>query len=308
MNPEEYAAARRGRLVERAIELGAPEATASEYVDRVLLEQRREIKRADEPDPLVREALRRAIHGEPARRGRTGAIVAVGAVAVAVAVGVVLTYEPSTTPMPSMFGYDGESAAAVLEAQGYDVVLREAQSCEPRGLVLRTQPRSGEPVKDGAQVTVATAVLVPGGSGCGADVVDRYDAWKFIRFTLDDTAPEFTETVNLIVDGSPTTRLSGVTPWDDAGWAGPRRLVAQAARATVESATGMARLTVTTQVPPASTCGVDRPATAGEREVLRLEIDTRPSGDNRGCPLTVDLYRSSRVIDSVVIYRARDDD
>jgi hypothetical protein len=86
--------------------------------------------------------------------------------------------------------------------------------------------------------------------------------------------------------------------------------VADAARTEVPFGTGMAQLRVDPMVPPRQTCGVARPAAAGERRVLRLEIDTRRLGDERGCPLTVDLYRYLRhsqvVIDAVVIYRADD--
>ena len=53
----------------------------------MLHEQRKRIRRAEDPDPLVREALERAISGTPERSRRTGPLVAVGLVAVAVAVG-----------------------------------------------------------------------------------------------------------------------------------------------------------------------------------------------------------------------------
>ena len=43
------------------------------------------------------------------------------------------------------------------------------------------------------------------------------------------------------------------------------------------------------------------------RFALRLEVDARTRGAG-GCPLTIDLYRSERVIDTVVVYTAKADE
>ena len=51
MDFDQYVVARRGRLVERAVLLGCPEDHAGTYVDQVLLEQRRRIRRAEDPTP-----------------------------------------------------------------------------------------------------------------------------------------------------------------------------------------------------------------------------------------------------------------
>src|SRR3712207_6098590 len=101
-------AARRGRLVESAIELGCPEGLAAEHVDRVLHEQRRRIQKAEDPDPIVLEALERSLRGEPTRRSRRAPWVLAGVVAIGVGVAVAVTYEPPTRPVPSLFGYDQE--------------------------------------------------------------------------------------------------------------------------------------------------------------------------------------------------------
>ena len=76
MNVDEYVAARYGRLLERAIELGAPDGLATEYVDQVLLDQRKAIRRADDPDPVVFAALERPCSSSQspvAARGRSWA-------------------------------------------------------------------------------------------------------------------------------------------------------------------------------------------------------------------------------------------
>ena len=58
-------------------------------------------------------------------------------------------------------------------------------------------------------------------------------------------------------------------------------------------------------IPPDLWCGVPRPPETGRRFALRLQIDARAARNGDGCPLTVDLYRSERVIDTVVVYPAR---
>ena len=70
MDFDQYVVARRGRLVEQAVVLGCPEEQAGTHVDQVLLEQRKRIRRAEDPDPLMREALERAINGTPERSRR----------------------------------------------------------------------------------------------------------------------------------------------------------------------------------------------------------------------------------------------
>jgi hypothetical protein len=67
----------------------------------------------------------------------------------------------------------------------------------------------------------------------------------------------------------------------------------------------MPKLVVRDGVPPQEWCGITRPVQGGERRTLRIEIDPREDGDERGCPLTIDLYRSERVIDSIVVYTSK---
>ena len=145
MDFDQYVAARYGRLIEQAVLLGCAEGEAGTCVDRVLIEQRKRIRRADDPDPLVHEALERAIGGAPVQSRRTGPLVAIGLVVVAVAVGAALTYRPPPRPVPSLFALDGSQAQRLLEDQGYDVLLRPARSCEPEGLVLELGSAGGRP-------------------------------------------------------------------------------------------------------------------------------------------------------------------
>jgi PASTA domain-containing protein len=301
MDFDEYVAARYGRLIEHAVLLGCAEGEAGTYVDHVLLDQRKRIRKAEDPDPLVHEALERAIAGTPDRRSRTGPLVAVGLVAVAVAVGVALTYRPPPEPMPSLFALNGDQAEALLEDHGLEVVVRPARACEPQGLVLGSDPPAGRPVQDGATVTVRTAV--PSGATCDAQYADRSDAWRFVGFALGGPPPEFARTVTVVVDSQDPYSIDHLAAVDPDRWGGLFKRVSRVARATAPTTSGMPRLTVRGNLLPTVLCGVPKPDGTGDRRVLRLEIDSRADGDVEGCPLTIDLYRSSdRAIDGVVVY------
>jgi len=304
MNVDEYVTARYGRLLERAVELGAPEGQAAEYVDLVLLEQQRRIRRAEDPDPLVYEALERAVLEDPRPTRSPWPYVGVGLAGIAVLVGVVLTQEPTPEPMPSLFGLTGDRARALLEDDGYRVVVRERRECEPMGRVINSEPKAGQPVVPGATVSVFTAV--PSGTQCDAEYGRRADAWDFLDFAISgEASPRFARTVTVVIDGVEGEPRSGVGAVTSARWTALRELVAGQSTVPAETSTGQPVLTVTEGVPAATTCGIERPPGAGQRTALRVEVDARAPDEGTGCPLTVDLYRDSeQVIDGVVIYSA----
>jgi hypothetical protein len=299
---DQYVAARYGRLIEQAVLLGCAEGEAGAHVDHVLLQQRARIRRADDPHPLVLEALERSVTGRPASSRRTGPLVAVALVVVAVVVVAGLSYRPPPRPVPSLFGLDGTQAQRVLEDQGYEVRLRSVASCEPQGLVLESDPPTGTRLHKGATVTVRTAV----GSGvfCGAELLARADAWAFVAFALGGEAPQLAGTVELLVAGTPPRTLTHDEAARHDRWGEAFDLVADAAHGAALTASGMPALRVAATLPPDLWCGVPRPLAVGERFALRLQIDPRARSDD-GCPLTVDLYRSERVVDTVVVYPAR---
>jgi hypothetical protein len=302
---DQYVAARYGRLIEHAVLLGCAEGEAGTCVDQVLLEQRKAIRRADDPDRLVHDALERRITGGRDRRGRAGRFVALGVVGLVVAVGAAVAYRPPPEPMPSLFGLDGSEAQELLEDQGYDVLLRPARACEPEGLVLGSDPAAGELVRPGATVTVRTAVTY--GPHCDAFSSFRSDAWQFVGFALGGPSPEFARTVTIVVDSWDPWHLDHVAAVDTARWGDLMPMIAAAARAAAPTESGMPRLTARTGMVPMSLCGVPHPDGTWGRSVLRIEIDPRSEGDQRGCPLTIDLYRrSDQAIDGVVVYTAKD--
>jgi len=300
MDFDQYVAARYGRLIEHAVLLGCAEGEAGTYVDEVLLAQRKTIRRTEDPDPVVREALEHAIHGAPPRRSRTGAFVAFGLVAVAVAVGLALTYRPPPEPMPSLFALSGNQAEQLLEEQGYDVVLRPARACEPEGLVVGSEPLTGRPVQQGATVTVRTAV--PSGVFCDVQYESRSDAWEFVAFALGGSQPEFADTLRLLVGGSMPRTFLGDEAADRERWGEAFDLITRAARQSAPTTSGMPVLRVVGTMPPDDWCGVTRPRETDGRFALRIEIDPRATGEDDGCPLTIDLYRVKGVIDLVVVY------
>jgi hypothetical protein len=304
MNVDEYVAARYGRLLERAVELGAPEGQAAEYVDLVLMEQQRTIRRSEDPDPVVHEALERAVLGVPEPGRSPWPWVGAGLAGLAVAVGVVLTQGPEEEPVPALFGLTGEQARERLEDAGFEAVLRERRVCEPMGMTIDSDPRAGQPFARGGTVSVFTAV--PSGTQCEADYRRREDAWAFLGFAITgEPSPDFARTVTVVIDGIEGEPRSGVGAATSPRWAALRALVADQASVPAATLTGQPVLTVTEGVPPATTCGVARPPGAGERTALRIEVDARGPDAARGCPLTVDLYRDSReVVDAVVVYSA----
>ena len=306
MDFDEYVTARYGRLIEHAVLLGCDEGQAGTRVDQVLHEQRKAIGRAEDPDPLVREALEHAIAGPPERGRRAWVFGAAGLVAAVVAVGAAVSYQPPPEPMPSLFALSGNQAEQLLEDQGYDVVLRPARACEPQGLVLGSEPAVGRLVRDGATVTVRTAV--PSGSSCDAQYGARSDAWRFVAFALGGgPAPEFARTVTVVVDSQDPYPLDHVAAVDPDRWEGLFKRVARTAQAPAPTTSGMPLLTVRTNLLPTVLCGVPKPDGTGDRTVLRLEIDARPDRDGDGCPLTIDLYRTDEhAIDGVVLYTAKD--
>ena len=300
MDFDQYVAARYGRLIEHAVSLGCSGDEAASYVDLVLREQRKQIRRAEDPDPLVHEALDQAINGPPPRSRRTAPVVAAALLVVAVGVGVVATYRPKPDHLPSLFALNGTQAEDLLESRGFHVTLEQARSCEPPGLVVDSDPPSGGKVRTGARVTVRTSVLA--GSHCEPAYPRRLDAWEFVLYALDrGPAPEFASAVDVVVDGREPVRLTGDVAGDLLELDDVTTPIADAARQTRDAESGLPRLVVTFLYPPESWCGVDLPENLDGRSAVRLKIDAAPP-DSAGCPLTVDLYRTDSLIDAVVLY------
>ena len=304
MDFDEYVAARYGRLIEHAVLVGVAEGEAGTFVDRVLVEQRKQIRRAEDPDPLMYAALDRAIRGEPETRHRFGVVAALASVAVAAVVGIALGWQPDpgSETMPSLFGYDADGATAFLESHGFNVRIEKFRGCEPLGQVIGSVPAPGDKVEKGGTVRVQTAL--PTDSFCIPNYDDRVDAWSFVRFAIGGKAPDLASIVQLQIEpDARAVTLTGAQAQDRSAWGEALTLLRSAATTPIRSISGMPRLVVDSEVPPRTFCGYTRPAQFHRRTALRFQVDAAVTGAAQ-CPLTVDLYRRDRVIDGVVVYPA----
>ncbi len=308
MEPEEYAAFRRTRLVEHAVGLGVEAASAEDLVDRVLAEQRRRIERAEDPDPLVRAALEAAVHGPaPARGprllGTAGVVVALVALLALGLLGWGLlrpTPRPPQVAVPVLYALDVNEAVQALQGAGLAVGVTTSPACEPRGLVIGSDTAVGTRVDPGRTVSLTVAAAPSGACRARAD---RRAAWEFLRFTRGGPAPSFAPTVYVVVDGRAPAVLPRAAVLDPRRWAGVQDVADAISVARPEP--GEAALRVTSLVPPRRRCGVERPSGGGTRRVLRLDLPISPGLPT--CPFTVDLYRSGedRSIDAIAIYTPR---
>lgn len=282
MDPGEYRDARWYALVRAAVDLGVPEEAAPALVQQVLDRNVRRIRRAEDPDPLVHEALREAALGPPpapARRRRWPTVALVGAL-VAVGVAVALT-RPDGPPtdrldddqVPSLFGYDGEAARTLLEARGLEVELRPRRACEVLDRVLGSIPPAGAPYDRGDGIVVYTSL--PADVDCLSNYTDRETAWRLLDFANGrGPAPDF---------------------------AGPTSAVADDVLDALRDASAAVALVderpLTYSLPAIRVTGTD----TGGADAFTLLI--RPPG-GAGDGLRVDVYRDAGAIERVTLYRS----
>ena len=168
MEPEEYRDARWYSLLRSAQDLGVPAEDAPALIQRVLAQNRRSIRKAEDPDPLVHEALRAAVLGPPPRRAGGRRWIGVGALLAAVAaVGVVVALARPAEPLPdrlrgnqvpSLFGFDGRDARDLLVSRGLEVTVEPFRSCEVLGRVVASDPPPGASYQRGDPITVYTSL------------------------------------------------------------------------------------------------------------------------------------------------------
>lgn len=301
MRFEDYVVARRRLLIDHAIELGCDTEGAATLVDTVLEHQRRRIERETDPDPTTYAAVQRAVVPPRPVPWRL-----IAAAAVVVAVGAVagglwwVLRPPPPITVPSFYALDASAAGDQLRALGLRASLQTVPVCEPGALVVGTTPGAGERVEAGTSVRLRSAVP-PGGEPC-RESLERAEAWDFVHFVLGGPAPAFDDTVFVVLDGREPAVLPAAAAADSERWAG----IGAIARSVDDLTRGIAAyplLVVSTGVPPPEQCGIARPASAGQRKTLRLQVVPRRA-ERELCPLTVDLYRDADdVIDAVVIYQ-----
>ncbi|WP_243059546.1 PASTA domain-containing protein [Nocardioides sp. SR21] len=207
MDPREYLDARWHALVRAAVDLSVPEEDAPALVQRVLARNERRIRRAEDPDPLVHEALRDEVLGAPpaAPHGRRlPRALALAASLVAVGAGVALT-RPDPPPddrlhddqVPSLFGYDGATAQQLLEDRGLRVTLKPRRACEVLDRVLGSIPPAGAPYESGDDIVVYTSL--PADVDCLSNYTDRETAWRLLDFANGrGPAPELADPTSAV--------------------------------------------------------------------------------------------------------------
>lgn len=316
MDPQEYRDARWHALLREAEELGVPTEDAPAVVAGVLEQQRRRIRRAEDPDPLVREALADAVLGppEPARRRRWPAA-ALAAVLAGVGIAVLLT-RPDPPPqdrlgddqVPSLFGFDRESARRLLEDRGLEVLLRTFQSCEVRDRVVASDPGPGAVVDPGDEVVVYTSL--PTSNNCLPRYADREAAWRFLDFANGrGPAPAFAPEVFVYPDRGRRLVLGGAKAADPEAWSDSgvfARVRAASGDVALVSERPLAYAVPAIRVVGATddvgSCGVPEPSVAGTADVLAVLV--RPA-DRTGCALRIELYRDpDGRIEGVAVYPA----
>jgi PASTA domain-containing protein len=313
VDPREYLDARWYALVRSAVDLGVPEEDAPALVQRVLDENRRAIRRAGDPDPLVHEALRDAALGPPPRRRRRWLGVAVLAAALtAIGLGVLLTrpVQPPTDRLrgdqvPSWFGYDGGDARALLESRGLRVTLEPFPSCEVYGRVVATDPPPGITYHRGDAIRVYTSL--PSDITCLTDYQDRATAWTLLDFANGrGPAPAFADRVFVYADDAAPMVLDHDAAVDPDGWAGTG--VLDALRKASQRVSLVSRYPVRYAIPAIritradeglGSCGVPDPAVAGTGDAFAVLV--RPP-DRTGCGVRLDVFRQDDAIVAVALY------
>ena len=308
MDVEEYRAARRTRLVERAVELGLPADDAGLVVDRVIAEQRRRIRRAEDPDDVVVPALRDAI-----LRGGTGTrtttlvvLLVLAAIVLAVPVAYVARNDPAPV-MPSLFGLTTTEATRALERDDIASRVVDVPQCNPAGQVLGSDPLPGSAVGVDDVVTLI-ATSTPEWR-CPDDAAARERAWTFLRFLVSGTArPGFAPGVRLFVDGEEVTVVGGAEPAAAPGWQSVVRdpVLAYASRPAANPL-GQPVVSISYGVPPPTTCGHPRAMPAGAvLPSTRVVLTAGGESSSDACGLTIDLFDNVLgAISGVALYTPR---
>jgi hypothetical protein len=319
MDPGEYRDARWHSLLRAAEDLGVDPDRAPHLVDEVLSKQQRRIRRAEDPDPLVRQALTDTILGRPDRSrapSRRWPAAAALAIAVATAGAAIALTRPDPPPvdhldndqMPSLFGYDGAAASALLEQRGLDVQRRPFRSCEVRDRVVASAPAAGAAVDRGDRVVIYTAL--PADVSCLTDYGERELAWQLLDFANGHgPAPAFAPRVWVYPSDGPAQILASTDAADRDAWRGTEVLTAlRKASADVALVQehpltyAVPAIRVVDVTDGLGECGVPAPSVAGTADVVAFIVR---SADPTGCPQRVEVYRDpDRRNESVALYPA----
>ncbi|GAA4707058.1 PASTA domain-containing protein [Nocardioides conyzicola] len=317
MDPREYRDARWHTLLRTAEDLGVEPEQAPTVVEQVLARQQARIRRAEDPDLLVRRALADAVLGPPDRpRSRRWPAVAALAIVVVAAGAVFALARPDAPPadhlradqMPSLFGYDGAAASTLLKKRGLEVQQRPFRSCEVRDRVVASEPAAGAEISRGDHVVVYTAL--PADVSCLTDYAERQLAWEVLDWANGHgPAPSFAPRVWVYPSDGSAQLLTGAEAADPDSWRASHVLTALR-RATADVALvqehpltyAVPALRIVAPTDGTNQCGEPDPSIGAKTNVVAFIIR---SADRTGCPLRVELYRDrGERIESVALYPA----
>jgi hypothetical protein len=311
VDPQEYADARWHALLRAAADLGVDEDDVPALVRRVLAAQRRRIRRAEDPDPLVHAALAEAVRGPGQRRrppwramGGAGAAPA----AVLVVVALIRPDEPPVDHLdddqvPSLFGFGRADAEDLLRGLGLEVSVKPMRACEVADRVIGSDPQRGTSYERGDRITVYTAV--PASITCLTTYQQRSTVWQLIDLANGrGHGPPFADRILVSADDGPATELDH--PADRDAWAATGvldtlRKVTTTVRLTDDNPLTYAgpALRILSATEARGDCAVPEPRFAGRFDVFTAAIAT-PTGS--GCPLRLAVYRAVGRVTAVALY------
>lgn len=307
MDVEEYRAARHTRLVELAVELGVPADEADLVVDRVIVEQQRRIRRAEDPDDVVVPVLReQVLDGRSHSRTSTGVVLMALVAIVSAFLIAYVAREDGARTVPALFGLTTSEATRALERDDIAYRVSSVPQCNPAEQVLGSDPPAGSTVGTDDLVTLI-ATSTPEWK-CPDDAAARARAWTFLRFLVSGSAPpNFAPGVRLFVDGEEVTWVGGAEPARAPGWSVVRDPILGYISRPAPNPLGQPVVSISQGVPPLTTCGYPRATPAGAvLPSTRVVLTAGGEGSSAGCELTVDLFDNVLgAISGVALYTPR---
>lgn len=314
MDPQAYVDARWHALLRAAVDLGVPEEDAPALVRGVLAAQRRRIRRAEDPDPLVHAALAGAVPGpRPARRRPPWRVVAGSLGALAVVVAAVAVTRPDRPPtdhldpdqVPSVFGYSERAARELLAGLGLEVRVQPIRACEVAGRALGSDPQRGAAYRPGDSITLYSAV--PASITCLTDYQRRATAWQLVDLAAGrGSGPVFADRVLVYTGVGAPTVLTRDQASDPAAWAQTGVLddLLRAVSGVLLTAERPPTYAVpAVRIVPAAeglgSCAPPQPPVADGGDAFAVLV-LAPS--RSGCPLRLVVYREDGAVDAVALY------